>query len=184
MVVLLLILVFFKQQESNAKKENLTRTANNFESKEQEAEPAFKESVTSADMLNETSRQNEILRFDDSSSSALKSDIGDNQSKTDIFHLTETNNLPNSADNQQENDQNYIEQQKTSDSMIENEEQLDSNRLMNLRNILITNYDPKFASKIGVKEFVPVQILCKSIEGNDDTIEFIPFEKIESSYPK
>ena len=148
---------------------------------QEDEEQTAKEPATSANQLNEISHL-DVFRFDNSSSSAIKSDTGENQSKTDIFHLTETNDQPNSADNQQETDQNYIESQKTTD-LIE-QEQPDSNQSMNLRNILITNYDPKFASKIGVKEFVPIQILCKSIEGNDDTIEFIPFEKIENSYPK
>jgi arginine deiminase len=165
----------------SAKNENQTIIENNLKSNEQEdEEQTVKEPATSANQLNEISHVDEVFRFDDSSSSAIKSDTGENQSKIDIFHLTETNDQQKSADNQQETDQNYIESQKTTDLI----EQPDHNQSMNLRNILITNYDPKFASKIGVKEFVPIQIICKSIEGNDDTIEFIPFEKIESSYPK
>jgi hypothetical protein len=54
---------------------------------------------------------------------------------------------------------------------------------LGLREILISNYDPKFATKIGIKDFVPIQVMASHMEGDKD-LDFIPFEDIDHSYPK
>ena len=54
---------------------------------------------------------------------------------------------------------------------------------LGLREILISNYDPKFATKIGIKDFVPIQVMTSHMEGDKD-LDFIPFEDIDHSYPK
>lgn len=55
---------------------------------------------------------------------------------------------------------------------------------LGLREILIANYDPKFASKIGIHDFIPIQVMTSSLNGEMKDLEFIPFENIDSSYPK
>lgn len=83
--------------------------------------------------------------------------------KGDIFHLTSANEPPNDPPNSSV--PGLIEPSKIS-----------------LREILISNFDPKFASKIGVKDFVPAQVM-NNIDKDKD-LDFIPFEEIDHSYPK
>lgn len=49
----------------------------------------------------------------------------------------------------------------------------------NLRDILISNYDPRLATEIGVGNFVPIEVMSRN-----RNLEFIPFEVIDQSYPK
>jgi hypothetical protein len=54
---------------------------------------------------------------------------------------------------------------------------------LGLREILISNFDPKFATRIGIKDFVPIQVMTSHMDGEKD-LDFIPFEDIDHSYPK
>lgn len=75
---------------------------------------------------------------------------------------------------------------------------------VSLKELLLSNYDKSLATKIGIKDFVPTQILSSrrnkakndeneqnnnvKVEHDDDEsesdLEFIPFEKIDSRYPR
>jgi hypothetical protein len=52
-----------------------------------------------------------------------------------------------------------------------------------LRDILIANYDAKLATKIGVGNFVPIEVL-NTANTNRKDLDFIPFENIDQSYPR
>lgn len=66
---------------------------------------------------------------------------------------------------------------------------------VNLKYLLLSNYDKNFAARIGIRDFIPTQILSargggenESDESDDEDdgpdLEFIPFEKIDSRYPR
>ncbi|RNA14250.1 Structure-specific endonuclease subunit SLX4 [Brachionus plicatilis] len=92
--------------------------------------------------------------------------------KHDIFHLTYVNN-----------EKNEFSHRKNLNSLA-TETVSDQDQTSGLREILLSNYDPKFAAKIGISEFVPVQIMTPQNNGQLRNLEFIPFENIDSSYPK
>jgi hypothetical protein len=53
-----------------------------------------------------------------------------------------------------------------------------------LRDILIANYDTKLATRIGVSNFVPIEVLNMAERDKKPDLEFIPFENIDHSYPR
>lgn len=63
---------------------------------------------------------------------------------------------------------------------------------VNLKYLLLSNYDKNFAARIGIRDFIPTQILSARGENDSDEsddndgqdLEFIPFEKIDSRYPR
>lgn len=91
----------------------------------------------------------------------------------DIFHLTYVNDDKN-TENLDRKNFNSITTETVSDQV----------QPAGLREILLSNYDPKYAARIGVNEFVPVQIMTPQNDGQLKNLEFIPFETIDSSYPK
>ncbi len=80
-------------------------------------------------------------------------------SKRDVFHLTSANDemITDTASN-------------TTGTGVQANQ-------VGLREILVSNFDPKFASRIGI-DFVPMQVM------STQDLRFIPFEKIDGSYPK
>jgi hypothetical protein len=78
-------------------------------------------------------------------------------SKRDVFHLTSANN------------EMTTETASNITGTVTNQ--------IGLREILVSNFDPKFATKIGI-DFVPMQVM------STQDLRFIPFEKIDGSYPK
>lgn len=93
------------------------------------------------------------------------------QAKRDIFHLT------SASTDDQARPNNFIHRTKLSNIS----ESKQSQQHVGLREILISNYDPKFASKIGIKDFIPIQVMTSQIKQD---LEFIPFEQIDQSYAK
>lgn len=95
--------------------------------------------------------------------------------KNDIFHLTYVN-----------------EEHKNSDDVRKNLVSIatdpspkpEPTPAVGLREILLNNYDPKFAAQIGIRDFVPLQLMTSQANGQSNDLEFIPFENIDSSYPK
>lgn len=63
---------------------------------------------------------------------------------------------------------------------------------VDLREILLTNYDKNLATKIGIKDFLPTQLMSSAVRDNETNksdepvkeLEFIPFEKIDQRYPR
>ena len=63
---------------------------------------------------------------------------------------------------------------------------------VDLREILLTNYDKNLATKIGIKDFLPTQLMSSAVRDNEANksdepvkeLEFIPFEKIDQRYPR
>ena len=64
-----------------------------------------------------------------------------------------------------------------SESLVEDEKP-------DLKEILLRNYDPRFAARIGINDFVPVEVISESLDGTEKKLDFIPFETIDQSYPK
>lgn len=60
----------------------------------------------------------------------------------------------------------------------------------NLKEILLSNYDKTLATKIGIKDFLPVELMRESGGDNgnnnneESNMEFIPFEQIDQRYPR
>jgi hypothetical protein len=93
-----------------------------------------------------------------------------NTEKSEIFHLTATN---------EENPiKMYLNDERTTNTAVEPEPKTD------LREILLNNYDPKFAAKIGIKDFLPIEVMNNHLDEDSKPLEFIPFENIDQSYPK
>lgn len=88
----------------------------------------------------------------------------------DIFHLTSTN-----EDNPLKS---FINDERTTNTAVEAEQKPD------LREILLNNYDPKFAAKIGIRDFLPIEVMNNHLDEDSKPLEFIPFENIDHSYPK
>lgn len=95
-----------------------------------------------------------------------------NQGK-DIFHLTYVNDDKKNENSDCKNLNSTIAETVS-----------DQDRPPDLREILLSNYDPKYAERIGINEFVPVQIMTPENDGQLKNLEFIPFESIDSRYPK
>lgn len=92
------------------------------------------------------------------------------QESADIFHLTSTNEdqagkVPST-------------EERTTNTAVDSEPKSD------LREILLNNYDPKFAAKIGIKDFIPIEVMNNHLDDESKPLEFIPFESIDHSYPK
>ena len=117
--------------------------------------------------------------------------------KRDIFHLTSahTDILPTFTTtntviedsqttlNKLTNPQNTtLTTNQEAEGELEDPLLIEEKRL-GLREILISNYDPKFATKIGIRDFLPIQVMTSHLEGEKD-LDFIPFEDIDHSYPK
>ena len=49
-----------------------------------------------------------------------------------------------------------------------------------LRSFLLQAYDPKFATKIGIKDSLPLELINQARNGQN--LQFIPFEKIEKNF--
>jgi hypothetical protein len=54
----------------------------------------------------------------------------------------------------------------------------------NLRLILLENYDRKFASKIGINDYIPIEIMNVNEHQERKELEFIPYEDIDRRYRK
>ena len=90
--------------------------------------------------------------------------------KPEIFHLTAT-----------DDEMALYEAQKVDD---ESKKLVEAEKRPDLKQILLRNYDPKFATRIGIKNFVPVEVMSDAVDGTERKLEFIPFETIDQSYPK
>jgi hypothetical protein len=128
-------------------------------------------------------------------------DIKDIKSSNDIFHLTkmvvkedeDLNLISNSTVSMRINDTNGNDKVEPlwrlntfqDDLHNVNENLKQKQNKPNLADILLDNYDPKFASKLGINLFVPMQVL-NNLESNgpESNLQFIPFENIEQNYPK
>lgn len=95
------------------------------------------------------------------------------QQRNDIFHLTYVND---------ENKNEYLHRKNL--NSLATETVSDQDQTVGLREILLSNYDPQFASRIGINNFVPLQIMTPQNNGQLKNLEFIPFENIDSSYQK
>ncbi|CAF0712380.1 unnamed protein product [Brachionus calyciflorus] len=91
--------------------------------------------------------------------------------KNDIFHLTYAN----------DDLKNPVEMRKNLVSLA-TETSNEPEQNISLREILLTNYDPQYAAKIGINNFLPIEVMTAQNNGKD--LEFIPFENIDSSYPR
>ncbi len=80
-------------------------------------------------------------------------------SKRDVFHLTSAND------------------EMITETISNNNRSANATNQVGLREILVSNFDPKFASRIGI-DFIPMQVM------STQDLRFIPFEKIDGSYPK
>lgn len=93
--------------------------------------------------------------------------------QNDIFHLT--------AGDEDENVIHHVKKHRSIDFTQEEAELIPQS---SLRDILLNNYDPKFAKKIGITDFVPVEVMNGQNDPNAKPLEFIPFENIDRNYPK
>ncbi len=91
----------------------------------------------------------------------------------DIFHLTSTN-----EDQPLKRFNEYHHDERTNNTALESEQKTD------LREILLNNYDPRFAAKIGIRDFLPIEVMNNHLDEDSKPLEFIPFESIDQSYPK
>jgi len=100
----------------------------------------------------------------------------------DIFHLTSTNEdqtiMKQRFNNINNNDVDYTSDERTTNTAVESEQKTD------LREILLNNYDPRFAAKIGIRDFLPIEVMNNHLDEDSKPLEFIPFESIDQSYPK
>jgi hypothetical protein len=96
-----------------------------------------------------------------------------NANDEDIFHLTSTGD-----DTNLEKYINFNYQQKNEQEAEEAEAPKPK-----LKDLLISNYDPKLAARIGVSDFVPLELLTSHKTRQRD-LDFIPFENIDQNYPK
>ena len=90
--------------------------------------------------------------------------------KSEIFHLTATS--------EEDPIRMYLHDERTTNTAVEPEPKTD------LREILLNNYDPKFAAKIGIRDFLPIEVMNNHLDEDSKPLEFIPFEIIDQSYPK
>ena len=90
--------------------------------------------------------------------------------RSEIFHLTATND--------ENGFKSYLNDERTTNTAVEPEPKTD------LREILLNNFDPKFAAKIGIRDFLPIEVMNNHLEEDSKPLEFIPFENIDQSYPK
>lgn len=104
-----------------------------------------------------------------------------NNSRNEIFHLTETDSQLTAQQQQKPHQSNW---NRNETIVSENEpSSMTFETKLDLKEILLTNYDPKFARKIGIKDFLPIQLMSSS-NASKAELEFIPFEKIDQKYPK
>ena len=95
--------------------------------------------------------------------------------KSDIFHLTEGEDRDDHSHSSNVINSNKIVSQSDNEIKIEKHD---------LREILLSNYDPKFAAKIGIGDFIPIEIMNGHLDEHAPPLEFIPFENIDKNYPK
>ncbi len=102
--------------------------------------------------------------------------------ENDIFHLTGGGEEADEEGvSEFQRRRQKIEKQRSIDFEREEEELLPQH---DLREILLANYDKKFAAKIGIPNFIPIEIISGQASSDGKPLEFIPFEDIDRSYPK
>ncbi len=99
--------------------------------------------------------------------------------ENDIFHLTAGNDEVDGDGLSDLRRRQRMEKQRSIDFEREEEELIPQH---DLRDILLANYDRKFAAKIGIPDFVPIEVI--SGQADRRPLEFIPFENIDKNYPK
>ena len=95
--------------------------------------------------------------------------------QNDIFHLT-------AGEDTDENGVSVLIKKRRSIDFTQEEAELIPQA--SLREILLNNYNPRFAKKIGIVDFVPIEVMNGQTDPNAKPLEFIPFENIDRKYPK
>ena len=99
----------------------------------------------------------------------------------DIFHLTAHDDLEYEDDGYDNDPSELLRKQRSIDFEREEKELIHKH---DLRDILLANYDRRFAAKIGITDFIPIEIISGQGGNSSRPLEFIPFESIDRSYPK
>ena len=123
--------------------------------------------------------------------SMVQFEVSSRQPLGDIFHLTNANEADEDQKNKfyfkilNEKSDVTFDKETTQTVDDDNDEKTCEEQYQEqpgLRELLISNYDARLADRIGVSDFLPIEVISRNNDGKN--LKFIPFEAIDNNYTK